>query len=199
VNYATFKTRIADHLNRTDLTSQIPNFVTLAIKRLEKEKLYFQQEFATVATVASTAYASLPTDFLQDIRDGLIDSNGTPITKANWKTVMADQAAGNTGEPKYYCVMKGRIYFMSIPDAIYSYRFLYYKSLTALSLDADTNDWLSTAWDATFHATLCEAWKYLNNDGEIQKEYANMQEKLMPLRSISGKITGSGTIAYREY
>ena len=66
--YAELQTAIANFLARSDLTSQIPDFITLAEARMSRElETRSQEKRAQASTSASDEFISLPTD-LRKIR-----------------------------------------------------------------------------------------------------------------------------------
>ena len=64
-SYTTLKSTIADYLARSDLTSQIPDFITLAENRLRRDLRIRQMlKYVTTNTVAGDGTVALPSDFL---------------------------------------------------------------------------------------------------------------------------------------
>ena len=75
--YSELQTAIANFLARGDLTTQIPDFITLAEARMSRElDTRSQERRATAATAAGDEFISLPTD-LRKIR--LVNLNTDPI------------------------------------------------------------------------------------------------------------------------
>lgn len=65
-NYSDLQAYIADHLSRSDVTSQIQDFIVLAESECNKEIVDRQMlTSTTLATVADTKIVALPTDYLQ--------------------------------------------------------------------------------------------------------------------------------------
>ena len=61
--YSELKTAVANFLARSDLTTQIPDFITLAEARMSRElETRTQEKRAQASTAASDEYISLPTD-----------------------------------------------------------------------------------------------------------------------------------------
>ena len=76
--YSELKTAVANSLARTDLTTQIPDFISLAEARLSRELETRSQEKRAQATLtASDEFISLPTD-MREIRQ--VKLNTTPNT-----------------------------------------------------------------------------------------------------------------------
>ena len=193
----TFKALIAAHLNRDDLSNQIATFCELAVKKLERERFWFQMTSTTVATTAAQTYLSLPSGFIQEIIDGFRDTSGRSLKKETWAQVdYWQRRSAGTGEPDYYAIAD-KFYFYPIPNATYSLVLQYYKSLgfpTTL-----TNAWTDDAWDLTFWATMEEAWNYLGNQEELVKAIMQKNLRLAELRSLSGKHVSKGQVRYRNF
>jgi hypothetical protein len=63
--YSDLKTSIAGYLARSDLTSQIPDFITFAENRLRRELRIRQMlKSVTTSTVSGDSTVELPADFL---------------------------------------------------------------------------------------------------------------------------------------
>jgi len=67
--YTELKSSIAGYLARTDLTTQIPDFVRLCETRLRRDlRLRQMLKSVTTATVSGDSTVELPSDFLE-VRD----------------------------------------------------------------------------------------------------------------------------------
>lgn len=65
--YTELKTSIADWLNRTDLTSTIPDFISLAEAQIERQLRTRQMLTRTTLTI-DAEFESTPTDFWRSER-----------------------------------------------------------------------------------------------------------------------------------
>ena len=73
--YSDLQTSIANYLARSDLTSQIPDFITFAENRLRRELRIRQMlKSVTTATVSGDNTIEIPSDFLQ-ARDFVVMTN----------------------------------------------------------------------------------------------------------------------------
>jgi hypothetical protein len=193
-----FKAMIATHLDRLDLTSQIVTFCDLAVQELEDYCLWFQLTSTTVPTVASTKYASLPTGFIKEVKEGLQNTSGAPLMKESWAEVDHWQRFNaGSGEPTYYAIAD-KFYFYPIPNAIYALPLQFYKRM-GFPIDGESNDWVDEVWDLTFWAAMKQAWIYLQNPTEQAKAEIEMTRRLVKYKGRSGKNTGRGTVRYREF
>jgi hypothetical protein len=63
--YTQLQSRIADDINRTDLTSQIQQCILLAIQHYKNERFWFNETSATLTTTVSSAQVGAPSDILR--------------------------------------------------------------------------------------------------------------------------------------
>ena len=66
-NYSELKTSIADVLNRDDLTSTIPDFISLSEAQMNREVRHYRMEKRATEQL-NTQYTAVPTEFLQPMR-----------------------------------------------------------------------------------------------------------------------------------
>ena len=78
-NYAELKTAVANFMARSDLTNQIPDFITMAESRMSRELETREQEKRSQATlVAGDEYILLPNDF-REVREVKINASPTRV------------------------------------------------------------------------------------------------------------------------
>lgn len=166
--YSDLKTSIANYLGRSDLTSQIPDFITLAEVRLSRELRIRQMlSNSTIATVGGTNTVSLPSDFL-DLRDIYVDGNPRqPISYMTPAAFSRDAQPEFSGKPVYYTINATQFVLAPNPDTNYNIKVLYYAKPTVLSDSNTSNAFLANAPDALLYASLLEAEPYLMNDQRI--------------------------------
>ena len=76
--YAELQAAIADTLNRDDLTSAIPNFITLAEADMQRRLRHWRQEKRSTAEI-DTQYSAIPADFLEAIRFYITSNDTRPL------------------------------------------------------------------------------------------------------------------------
>ena len=202
---ATFKTLVADHLNRDDLTSIIPDFCALAIKELEKKKLWFQlTNQATLHTTAHQGYTSLPSDFLYEVEKEIGETlmmppSNYPLTKMDYPSIIWYQKTlGGTENEPYYFAITDQIYWYPVPDQIYSPTMSYYKHL-AFPADNTGNEWTDTVWDLTFWAVIVEACRYIEYDSMLIKAQERMNKKLSEYQNQYGLRQSVGRVRLTSF
>jgi hypothetical protein len=166
--YSDLQTSIANYLARSDLTSQIPDFITFAENRLRRELRIRQMlKSVTTSTAANDATVELPSDFLE-IRDFVVMTNPiTPLSYSSPSTLSNDPRTSEVGVPKAYTILANDFQLSPIPDAVYTVKLLYFAAPTYLSSSNTSNVFLTTAPDALLYASLIEAEPYLMNDARI--------------------------------
>ena len=167
--YATLKTSIANWLNREDLTSQIPDFITLAEARFNRE-LRVNSMLQRDYTVATTGYVELPSDWLQHVS---ITVTSPTDTYSALEYISAElyydlRNDGLTGTPRYYTIIDDNILLLPAPTSNTTLEIIYYGKIPALS-DSNTSNWLlARSPDLYLYAALIQAEAYLQNDERIQ-------------------------------
>ena len=168
-NYSDLKTQVANYLGRTDLTSQIPNFISFAELRLSRDLRIRQMlKTATATMTAGDSTVGLPSDFLQ-MRDLFI--NGTPRIAISYLTpsnFTRDSRASESGKPVFYTMRGAEFEFAPVPDAAYTLQMLYYAKPDALSDSNPSNTFLANCPDALLYGALVEAEPYLMNDARTE-------------------------------
>lgn len=165
-NYTDLQASVAGWLHRTDLAAVIPDFITLAEKRINGDlDARLQDTVATLATVAGTATAASPTDVV-NIRSLTVQAS--PNQVLNYLTpdqFNTQYAAGASGLPRSFTVIGGSIYFGPIPDAIYSVQCVYKATVPPLATSAGGVNWLMTNFPQVYlMAALCASVKYTKDE-----------------------------------
>lgn len=166
--YSGLKTSIADYLNRDDLTSIIPSFITLAEAKFNR-KLRVRQMVKRANATIDTQYFAFPADFLQAKE---LQLNTNPITYLQYVTQnQGTYGSANQyisiGKPEYYTIIGTQIEVIPTPDTGYAGELTYYGKITALS-DSNTSNWLlAYAPDLYLYGALLEATPYLKDDERL--------------------------------
>ena len=162
--YAELKTAIANWLNRDDLTSVIPDFISLAEADMDRKVRHWRMEERSTATI-DARYTALPSGFMEAVRFHLdVDERPvelvTPLSLQTYRRQNADA----TGRPQYYSVIAGQIEVWPSPDGSYTGELYYYARTTPLS-DSATTNWILTYFpDAYLYGALMHSAPYLVDD-----------------------------------
>jgi|TARA_R100000750_G_C2301990_1_gene79201 hypothetical protein len=170
--FTELKDALADWLDRSDLTDRIPDFITLAEARLNRDVRIRPMEVrSSMETTAGQRYFNLPGGYLQ-MRNMQINSN--PITPLEYITPeMLDRLYGSdtTGKPKAYTLIGDEIQLAPIPDSDYTVEMAFYEKFTPLgdgTSGTTTSNWLTlNAPDVLLYGALLEAEPFIKNDERI--------------------------------
>jgi hypothetical protein len=176
-SYNDLKTSVANYLGRSDLTSAIPDFISLAELRLNRT-LRIRQMLKTVtaSTTAADRTVGLPTDFIE-MRDLFIQ--GSPRQVLSYMSPAAfsrNSRADETGKSQFYTLRANELVLAPYPDTAYTLEMLYYAKPDALSTSNQSNAFMANAPDALLYASLLEAEPYLMNDARMPV-WSSMYEK----------------------
>jgi hypothetical protein len=166
--YADLQTSIANYLARSDLTSIIPDFITLAENRLRRELRIRQMlKSVTTSTVSGDATVELPSDFLE-IRDFVVMTNPIqPLSYSSPSSLSNDLRTSEVGVPLSYTILASEFQLAPAPDGIYTLKMLYFAAPPYLSSSNTSNVFLNVAPDGLLYGALVEAEPYLMNDARI--------------------------------
>jgi hypothetical protein len=167
-SYSDLQTAIAGYLARTDLTTQIPDFIRLAETRLRRDLRIRQMlKSVTTATVAADSTVELPSDFLE-VRDFVVVGN--PVQPLNYYSPSAFNRNTRTweiGRPNSYTVLANDFQLSPVPDTVYTVQLFYFAAPTFLSDSNTSNVFLANTPDALLYGALLEAEPYLMNDARL--------------------------------
>jgi len=141
------KTRIASELHRSDLTTEIANAISTAIRLYRSKRFEVNEQQATFATVADQeAYttATIPDDIGQiDSLRITVDDTRTVLGQKTFLDLQAmSTSATLTGQPSHWAFYMQKVFLYPIPDAAYTILVSYKQRKDEPSSDGDS----STIW-----------------------------------------------------
>jgi hypothetical protein len=188
--YAELKTSIADFLNRDDLTSTIPTFISLGEAQIARDVRHWKQE-KRVTTSVDERYENLPNDWLElkfvSLTTGAMLETVSPSNMADMRA-----RSDTPGTPKYVRMTADQLEFYPTPSAATDVSMLYYARVPSLTDAAPTNWVLSDAPDILLYASLMHSAPYLAEDARVQiwgSLYQSGVEKLN-IENQRGRVTG---------
>ena len=184
--YAELQTAVANWLDRSDLTSRIPEFIALFEARINRRLRVRQQVTSDDITPASGS-VTLPADYLEWIR---VTWLGDPRRELEYVEPTYLQAAypdQPSDTPRFFTVEGSAIKIMPLDTT--DVQLLYYQKIAALS-DAATTNWLLTAHpDAYLFGTLAEAKGFSESpDGALWDSRA--KEAIAEIERLSQQSRG---------
>ena len=161
--YSELKTAVASFLHRTDLTTQIPDFITLAEARLQRVELLRDMEHETTLTSSQGSNAiALPDGYISPINLWLVISTARiPLVKKNPSDFNLNTAIQSY--PEYWAIDGSNLLLDKYAGGAYSLPFRYMKSFS-LSNSNPTNYLLTNAPDIYLFTALAEACAYTQED-----------------------------------
>jgi hypothetical protein len=186
-DYQSLCNYIATTLNRQDLTTDIPNFVSLATSRISRDMARIKHPSAIVRAQASITndYAALPIDYLamyqlmdQDAQYALIyitPDQSMTVQSIGWNpdyspVPIIPPYYSPTGTITYYTIIGDTIRMVPAPDPSGTPTALdlwYFAQLPALSTTNTTNWALTKYPDLYLYGALTHTAPYLKNDERI--------------------------------
>lgn len=174
-NYSDLVASVASWLHRSDLTSIIPDLVTIAEARMSNDiKARDMDTTATLTLVSGTNTVATPTD-MTEVRRLMISSTDPkrPLVYVTPDQLATKYPYSTTGMPEVFTVIGANFELAPIPDAAYSVSCTYRQRVP--SLQSNTTNWLMTKWPhAYLYATLCASAPYLGQDQRVdvwEREY----------------------------
>ena len=195
--YTELQTAIATWLARSDLTSVIPDFVTLA--EAEFQRTIRDRRMVTtsdLSTSANTATVALPNDFLE-ARTLILESTPyrtlTYVTPAQLNKNFPNSA--DVGTPSQYTIIGTNIKLGKIPDAVYTLELEYYQKIPVLS-GSNADNWLLLAYpDIYLFGSLEQAGFYAKNDRLVTVANAGLQRGLSSLKEEANRSSWGGPLS----
>jgi len=191
--YAELKTSIGDWLNRSDLTSVIPDFISLAEAQVERT-LRTRQMIVRANASFDAQYGAVPSDFLETKSLKLTSTN--PQTPLEFLSIDAlDQKAAEytaSGKPRFFGVVGGQLRIVPTPDSTYTTELTYYAKLSKLSTSNTSNWLLASSPDIYLYGSLLQAAPYLQDDARIQTWATLYERALNDLQTADDRGASSG-------
>lgn len=193
-NYTDLQTTIADFLNRDDLTSVIPTFISLAEADMNRKVRHWRMERRSTALL-DTRYTSLPQDFIDAVRLQLTGPGGVQRLELISNSELMDKRAltDTAGKPRFYTINDGAIEVYPAPDQDYDLEMIYISSLPDLQTNA--TNWLLTYHpDCYLYGALIHSAPYLQEDPRTQVWAALYKNTVdgINLEDDKAKTSGSG-------
>ena len=191
--YAELKTSIGDWLNRSDLTSVIPDFISLAEAQIERT-LRARQMIVRANASFDAQYGAVPSDFLEAKSLKLTSTNPqSPLSFLSIDALDAEMTKyTGSGKPKFFGVVGGQLRIVPTPDATYTTELTYYAKLAKLS-NSNTSNWLlASSPDIYLYGALLQAAPYLQDDARIQTWATLYERALNDLQTADDRGASSG-------
>lgn len=165
--YSELLTAAANWLSRADLTSRIPEFVTLAQARINRSVRVQAMETKSTSFSITGEYVNVPSDFLEAKHFYI-----TSVSPRKSLTRLDDETATDsyttTDQPKYFSVVGSQFRFTPAPASTYTATLVYYAKPATLAVTSqETNSLFPTNVDLYLYATLLEAESFVKDDPRL--------------------------------
>ena len=168
--YAELKTAVANWLRRSELTTRIPEFITMAEDKLYTDRRMMIRALESTTDLTIDAQSeSLPTRFIGHRRLYLSVSPVAMLTFLTPENFWTKYLSSETSQPEAFTIEGDNILFGPAPDTTYTGKLLYYLRPAALSSDSDTNFVLANARGLLLYGALIQAATYIKDDAAIAK------------------------------
>ena len=170
-NYGELKTSVANWLARADLTTLIPDFITLAHKQITRElRGHLRGQTRSTAFSITGEYVAVPADFLELISLHVTSSTPDYALAFLDGDTATNMYGGIAGTPRFVTLTGATgsnteyFRFSPPPDSTYTATIEYYSSLTFFSGDSATNWILTDHPDVYLYGALAQASAYIHDD-----------------------------------
>ena len=165
--YSQLKLAIASWLSRSDLASQIPDFIRLAELTIQQRlRLLGFESVATGTLTAGSELMTLPSGCLEPAMLRLDTSPPTLLVRSSPSELVARKGT-TSGVPKVMIQQGTSLRLSPVPDAAYPYTLTYQPRISALSDDNPTNWLTQNAANVLLFGALCEAQPFIFNDERV--------------------------------
>lgn len=199
--------RIADDLDRTDLTTQIKLAINRAINHYKTEPFWFKETSSSFSAVNNQeeytqGVGSVPSDIeMIDIMERVYNGDKITLTEITPFELEAKQQGDAVGIPDQFAQYEGKFKLYPIPNQSgITIQIKYTKNYTDLSADTDTNDWLTYAED------LIEArarwWLNMRVIRDINAAADDERQEISALdalRTMNAHKTGQGRVIPTQF
>lgn len=196
--FINLKLEIRGWLNRSDLTSVIPSFITLAEAIIAGDVMP-QVVVAPITLSARTVALPSAVDGVEGLTITSPVGYGAPMPVSKRQFDREESRfVGQTGTPQYVTVVENRLYLAPTPDQSYTAELTYLERLPPLGNDNVSNSVLREAPGAYLFGSLLQAAPYLKNDARIpvwQAEYEKAVAAVNTRRARRKNPTGTSAKA----
>ena len=169
-NYGQLKTALASLLNRDDLTSNIPDFITMLEQTVNREVKFRNRRMETTASIAISNgnELTLPTDYIETRALVFLSS---PRVKLDYMIPASFENTYTTDTPATplnYTITGNIIKIGPRPSSANNFSLTYMQKLPALTNDGDTNWLLDNHLDCYLYGSAIHSAPFLGDDSRLQ-------------------------------
>jgi hypothetical protein len=193
--YTELKSAVADFLNRQDLASAIPTFISLAESSFNRDIRHWRMDVRTSITL-DAQFVDLPSGWLETVK--IVNSTGEgpqeleliPLAEMDERRFASNDTAG---APRFYAINGGKIELYPTPSEAFTASITYVQKPTALSTSNASNWLLENFPDVYLYGSLAHSAPYLQEDSRLGVWAALYQQALSAINLDSDRAKYSGT------
>ena len=193
--YSELKASIGNWLNRDDLATVIPDFISLAESAINRDLRHYKMVERADATLDSR-YVQIPADWMETVRFSITsgDTYRLELVSRDDMLEYRQKTSDTAGRPRFYANIGDTIEVFPTPDAEYGMQLQYYAQVPALSASNSDNWLLRDAPDVYLYGALIHSAPYLQDDPRTQTWAALYSAALQSLQKASDdtRYAGSG-------
>lgn len=188
--YAELKSAVANWANRSDLTSEIPDFITLAEERINA-KLRCREMVARITSTAAE-YMGLPDNWIE-AREVKLTTNRT-IVLDYYSPIAIDKQFPDSGagQPSGFTIIGPQIRLMPPPSGTYTVEIVYYQRVAPLSDSNTTNTVLERFPRIYLFGAMVELNNFVMDQKSLQRFEVLFEEGLMSANTADEAATHAG-------
>lgn len=198
-NYGELKTAVANWMARSDLTSRIPEFISLAEGQMyhgDRDRdippLRIRAMHTTSDLTPSGGTATVPSGLLEAERLYVDETPPRQLEYLPPEDFWVWDAASEIGTPTHYTIEGSTFRFQ--PANTSTIKLAYYAALTAMSDDSDTNWVLTNAPHVYLHGALAQAYDYVMDDARAERHFGRFASALHSLNREDEVARMSGAV-----
>ncbi len=194
--FSELKSAVANYLNRDDLTSVIPDFITLTENRINRElRARANVSRVTTTTTSGTDIYDVPADLIELRSVSKVGtSSTTALSYVTPESGTREYGGIVNGSPRAYSSLGKSIKIIPTPDAAYTIELIYYNKLNNLSDSVTTNNILSEFPSLYLYGACLEGAIFLNDSGEIQRFDSIFTRTLTEIQESEEKSRYGGNV-----
>jgi len=178
--YPELQSAVADWLNRSDLTARIPDFITLAETRINRDLRTREQQV-------------IPGDFLEFKSFRITDATGNAFelmlaTPEQISEALTESSVSST--PQFVTIIGDQFQIWPAPSQSYVGTLAYVRKVPALSDAAPTNWLLTSAPDVYLYGSLMSAGPFLRDSEALVTFKTLFDEALEAIRVADKPVVG---------
>ena len=194
--YDELKTSIAGFLHRADLTSAIPDFITLCEVKFNRNLRISTMETRATADL-DQQYEAVPLDFLEMRYIQTTGALGSQLEYVSPASFNHRYKTTDVGTPKLYTIIDGTIGFAPAPSGTYTMEMGYFKAIPSLSASQTSNWMLANHPDVYLYGSLKEAEPYIKNDKRIAVWESKYGQAIQEVKEADQRARWAGPLTIR--